>query len=56
MSGLPIVVNRVYDSRDKRKGDFGIGWRLSVQTMRIRTNRVLGTGWVRDQVRRGHHS
>ncbi len=28
MSGLPIVVNRVYDSRDKRKGDFGIGWRL----------------------------
>jgi RHS repeat-associated protein len=49
MSGLPIVVNRVYDSRDKRKGDFGIGWRLEVQTMRIRTNRVLGTGWVRGQ-------
>jgi YD repeat-containing protein len=49
MSGLPIVVNRIYDSRDKRKGDFGIGWRLSVQTMRIRTNRVLGTGWVRNQ-------
>ena len=49
MSGLPIVVNRTYDSRDKGKGDFGIGWRLSVQTMRIRTNRVLGTGWVRNQ-------
>jgi RHS repeat-associated protein len=49
MSGLPIVVNRIYDSRDKRKGDFGIGWRLSVQTMRIRTNRILGTGWVRNQ-------
>ena len=49
MSGLPIVVNRIYDSRDKRKGDFGIGWRLDVQTMRIRTNRMLGTGWVRNQ-------
>lgn len=49
MSGLPVVVNRIYDSRDKRKGDFGVGWRLDVQTMRIRTNRVLGTGWVRGQ-------
>jgi RHS repeat-associated protein len=49
MSGLPITVNRTYDSRDKRKGDFGFGWQLDVQTLRIRTNRVLGTGWVRSQ-------
>ena len=45
MSGIPITVNRVYDSRDKRKGDFGIGWRLDVQTLNIRANRVMGTGW-----------
>jgi RHS repeat-associated protein len=45
VSGLPITINRTYDSRDKRKGDFGVGWRLDVQTMRVRTNRVQGTGW-----------
>jgi RHS repeat-associated protein len=49
MAGIPITVTRTYDSRDKAKGDFGIGWRLGVQTLRIRTNRVPGTGWVRNQ-------
>ena len=46
-AGIPLTVSRTYDSRDKAKGDFGIGWRLGLQTLRIRTNRVLGTGWVR---------
>ncbi|MBA1443670.1 MAG: hypothetical protein FE835_01900 [Gammaproteobacteria bacterium] len=45
MSGIPIKVVRNYDSRDKRKGDFGIGWRLNVQTLRLRSNRVLGSAW-----------
>ncbi len=45
MSGIPITVNRTYDSRDKRMGDFGMGWRLDVQTLTLRTNRVPGTGW-----------
>jgi RHS repeat-associated protein len=47
MSGIPLTVSRTYDSRDKTQGDFGIGWRLGFQTLRLRTNRVLGTGWVR---------
>ena len=47
LAGIPITVTRTYDSRDKAKGDFGIGWRLGLQTLRLRTNRVLGTGWVR---------
>ena len=38
MSGIPITVNRTYDSRDKRKGDFRVGWRLDVQTLSIRAN------------------
>ena len=46
-SGLPLTITRTYDSRDKAQGDFGIGWRLGQQTLRLRTNRVLGTGWVR---------
>ncbi|GMU72656.1 MAG: hypothetical protein AMXMBFR42_21120 [Burkholderiales bacterium] len=47
MAGLPITVSRTYDSRDKAKGDFGVGWRLGLQTLRLRANRVLGTGWLR---------
>lgn len=45
MAGLPITVNRVYDSRDKRPGDFGIGWRLDIQTLRLRANRTMYNGW-----------
>jgi RHS repeat-associated protein len=45
VAGLPITVNRVYDSRDKGKGDFGVGWRLDIQTMKVRANRVQGTAW-----------
>jgi RHS repeat-associated protein len=45
MVGLDIAVNRVYDSRDKRPGDFGIGWRLDVQTLRLRANRTMYNGW-----------
>jgi RHS repeat-associated protein len=49
LTGLPITVNRTYDSRDRTQGDFGYGWRLGFQTLRLRTNRVLGTGWLRQQ-------
>ncbi len=45
MSGIPITVQRTYDSRDKIQGDFGVGWRLGIQTLRLRTNRPLATGW-----------
>lgn len=42
---LPIGIQRTYDSRDKRSADFGVGWHLSLETLRVRANRVLGTGW-----------
>ncbi len=45
MSGIPITVTRTYDSRDKQKGDFGVGWRLDVQTLSISANRIQGTAW-----------
>ena len=45
MAGIPITVTRSYDSRDKRQGDFGIGWHLDVGTLTVRSNRVQGTGW-----------
>jgi RHS repeat-associated protein len=46
MSGLPIEVTRSYDSRDHRQGDFGIGWRLGVETLEITCTSPLGEGWT----------
>ena len=37
VAGIPITVTRVYDTRDAyRRGDFGYGWSLGVQSSRIR--------------------
>lgn len=45
LSGLPIQVYRNYDSRDKRRGDFGIGWTLALRNGTYRNNRQPGDGW-----------
>src|SRR5439155_16703796 len=42
---VPIRVVRGYDSRDKRSGDFGVGWRLGLAGVRLGTNGPLGAGW-----------
>jgi len=43
--GLPITLTRTYDSRDRRVGDFGPGWHLSLGNIRVQKNRHLGAGW-----------
>ena len=48
--GLPITIHRTYDSRDTAVGDFGIGWRLDVQSVTVRKNRILRTGWQQGKV------
>src|SRR5207249_10482931 len=50
MAGIPITVVRTYDSRDKVQGDFGIGWRLDVQTVRLRVSGVAGSKWQVNKV------
>lgn len=45
LAGLPIQILRTYDSRDKRQGDFGIGWTLDVQQGSYQNNRLPGEGW-----------
>ena len=45
VAGLPVQVVRSYDSRDTGVGDFGAGWRLSVNTFRVGALRPLGTRW-----------
>ena len=44
VSGIPITVSRTYDSRDKRMGDFGVGWRLSLSTLELSCT-DLASGW-----------
>jgi RHS repeat-associated protein len=45
LAGLPIQVIRTYDSRDKRLGDFGVGWRVSVSNVRLQEDGPVGERW-----------
>lgn len=36
---------RTYDSRDKRKGDFGAGWTLGIKNVRVEKSGILGKLW-----------
>ena len=45
VAGLPIQVIRSYDSRDKRVGDFGVGWQLGLRNARVEKTGVLGLSW-----------
>src|SRR5206468_6232643 len=47
VGGLPMQVERTYDSFDKRPGDFGVGWRVDIGNFRVTPNRDLGaSGWT----------
>ncbi|WP_171014197.1 Ig-like domain-containing protein, partial [Chitinivorax sp. B] len=46
-SGIPITVNRTYDTRRSGESlDFGYGWSVDYQNIRIQANRKLGTSWM----------
>lgn len=45
MVGVGIQLIRTYDSRDKRKGDFGIGWTLAIRNIRLEKSVELGRYW-----------
>ena len=45
VAGLPMQIIRTYDSRDKREGDFGVGWTLQLNDIRLQKNRHLGKAW-----------
>ncbi|MES2460742.1 MAG: choice-of-anchor D domain-containing protein [Armatimonadota bacterium] len=45
VAGIPITITRTYDSRDKRLGDFGYGWTLSLSNARLQKNGALSEGW-----------
>ncbi len=45
LAGIPIEIIRTYDSRDKRHGDFGVGWTLDVKNVRLQKQRSIGRNW-----------
>ena len=45
VAGIPIQVIRSYDSRDKRTGDFGVGWTLDIRNARVQESGAAGAGW-----------
>lgn len=44
VNGFQMEVRRVYDSIDKRVGDFGVGWHVDLANFRVSVNRQLGAG------------
>ena len=45
VSGIPLTVIRSYDSRNKTSGDFGTGWRLGLQSVRLSEANDLSYGY-----------
>lgn len=54
LTGIPIEVNRTYDSRNKSKsGDLGFGWSIDYQNVSLHESRVLGKNWKINSYRSG---
>ena len=50
VSGIPIRVTRTYDSRRKHDDlDFGYGWTIGYQDVKVDESRVPSTGWALNQ-------
>ncbi|MGK0360111.1 MAG: YD repeat-containing protein, partial [Bradymonadia bacterium] len=45
VAGMPLTVERTYDSRVKSRGDFGVGWSLKVKQGKFEHNRDQAEGW-----------
>ena len=43
--GVPLRIVRSYRTDNKRGDDFGVGWRLGVESLRLTRNRPVGTAW-----------
>lgn len=46
LQGIPIRITRTYDTRQsKEKLDFGYGWSIDYQNVRVRESRKMGYSW-----------
>jgi len=44
VAGIPMTVQRSYDSYQTASGDFGPGWQVGLSNMKVSVNRPLGSG------------
>ncbi|MCX6629270.1 MAG: hypothetical protein NTW28_16760 [Candidatus Solibacter sp.] len=49
LPGFNIDLVRTYDTRNQTATDFGVGWSIGLESVRISENRVLGSGWQQTQ-------
>ncbi|MEZ4474697.1 MAG: hypothetical protein R3F60_28700 [bacterium] len=49
VAGLPITIDRCYDSRDKGRRGFGFGWTLDISSGYVVQNRAVAQGWQHEQ-------
>ncbi|WP_431685685.1 Ig-like domain-containing protein [Hahella sp. NBU794] len=57
VAGMPVRVTRTYDSRRRSEAlDFGYGWSLGYQDVKIEESRTLGGLWALNQYKRGPFS
>jgi RHS repeat-associated protein len=45
VAGVPLTVERTYDSRVKQRRDFGVGWTLSLRQGKMQHGTPLNEGW-----------
>ena len=49
IGGLNMTVNRMYDSRNKKSGDFGYGWTMDLQGLKLYELGDITTGYSQEQ-------
>ncbi|MCA9524688.1 MAG: hypothetical protein KC549_00130, partial [Myxococcales bacterium] len=49
VAGLPVTIDRCYDSRDKGRRGFGFGWTLDMSSGYVMQNRPVAQGWQHEQ-------
>ena len=51
VAGFPLSITRTYDSRVKTPGDFGVGWTLSTNNIRLQKSfGAIGDNWQQQQL------
>ncbi|WMS89223.1 putative Ig domain-containing protein [Pleionea litopenaei] len=57
VAGIPIQVTRTYDSRRRNETlDFGKGWSIDYQNVRVQENQTLGFAWALNEYSSGYFS
>ncbi|MBX2998858.1 MAG: hypothetical protein KF893_10140 [Caldilineaceae bacterium] len=44
--GIPLAIHRIYDSRFKEMGDFGMGWQMGLEQVTLQIDGKMGEDWA----------